>query len=342
MPAQTTRLRARAHREEAPSIRRKEGAAISEEHRRKIRARAVGDFERKNSHSPEAVPGSEHRSKSGKVVAYAYAIDANGTARSYTGIAGEDATKPETESGRAEALIHDRFGGRVAELSHAVAASERQVTTMAGGTVSGTENMEQVYSDKLEYAEDPYGVVGSTFYWFRDNPDSTEGDVHSFHSPAGFEPGHQAFGSGYTNNWGRVFNRWNRSQMGNTDVDYGQWNPYGTQGGSSTTAYSLSVSAGWMTAQVTAGITWSYSQPNVEVVDEFSAYNEYNQWQLKVNTGDDTRENFVGFQPSSAASMDYWDSSMGRRNICENEVKGQFADGGSARNLWSKGMFWLE
>ncbi|SIR46188.1 hypothetical protein SAMN05421858_2328 [Haladaptatus litoreus] len=224
------------------------GAAISEEHRRQVRARAVRDFERKNGHSPEAVPGSEHRSKSGEVVAYAYAIDANGTARSYTGIAGEDATEPETESGRAEALIHDRFGGRVAELSHAVAASEQQVTTMAGGTVSGTENMEQVYSDKLEYAEDPYGVVGSTFYWFRDNLDSTEGDVHSFHSPAGFEPGHQAFGSGYTNNWGRVFNRWNKSQMGNTDVDYGQWNPYGTQGGSSTTAYSLSVSAGWMTA----------------------------------------------------------------------------------------------
>ncbi len=38
---------------------------------------------------------------------------------------------------------------------------------MAGGTVSGTDNMEQTYSQKLEYAKDPYGVAGATFYVVR-------------------------------------------------------------------------------------------------------------------------------------------------------------------------------
>ncbi|GKZ13066.1 hypothetical protein [Haladaptatus sp. T7] len=316
------------------------GAAISEAQRREAQRRAVRDFERRNGYSPDAIPASEQRSNGGEVVAYAYGFDANGVARSYVGIAGEDTTTPKAQSGRAEALIHKRFDSRVAELSSAIEASERRATTMAGGTVSGTDNMQQTYSQKLEYAKDPYGVAGATFYWFEDTLDSTDGDVHSFHSPAGFEPGTQAFGSGYENEWGRVFHRWNKSEMGNTDVDYGQWKPYGTQGGSSSTAYSLSVTAGWMTAQVSAGISWSYSQPNVEVVDESSAYNEYNQWQLKVNGGDDTRENFVGFQPSSAASMNWYDPEMDRRNICENEVKGQFIDDGSSHWLSSTSMFY--
>ncbi|WP_223301750.1 hypothetical protein [Haladaptatus sp. R4] len=131
--------------------------------------------------------------------------------------------------------------------------------------------------------------------------------------------------------------------MGNTDVDYGQWNPYGTQGGSSSTSYSLSVSVGWMTASVTAGLSWSYSQPNVEVVDESSPTNEYNRWQLKLNSAwdDDTRENFIGFQPSSAASMNHYEDSMGRRTLSGNEVKANFSNGSDSYDLSSKNEFYL-
>ncbi|EFW94080.1 hypothetical protein ZOD2009_03015 [Haladaptatus paucihalophilus DX253] len=320
------------------------GAAISNERRRAVRRQAARDFERKNGRAPAAIPASEQVTSSGEVVAYAYGFDANGVGRSYVGIAGEDMTEPQAESGRAEAQIHDQFDSHVADISSAIETSE-QVTTMAGGMVSDTNNMEQVFSQKLEYLEDPYGTVGSTFYWFIDTLGSSEGDVHALHSPAGYEPGTSKYGSDYKNEWGRVFHRWNQSEMGNTDVDYGQWKPYGTQGGSSSTSYSLSVSAGWMTASVTAGISWSYSQPNVEVVDESSPTSEYNQWQLKLNSAwdDDTRENFIGFQPSSAASMNHYDSSsMGKRTISGNEVKAQFSNGDSSRNLWSKNEFYLQ
>ncbi|WP_231185441.1 hypothetical protein [Haladaptatus sp. DYF46] len=324
------------------TVKASRGASISETQRREVRRRAVRDFERKNDRSPAVVPASKQKTSSGEVVAYAYGFDANGIGRSYVGVAAEDVSEPQSRSGRAEALIHDRFDRHVTDLSSTIQASE-QVTTMAGGTVSGTDNMEQVYSQKLEYADDPYGVVGATFYVFMDTLDSTEGDVFSLHSPAGFEPGTSAFGSDYKNEWGRVYHHWDQSEMGNVDVDYGQWNPYGTQGGSSSTSYSLSVTVGWMTAQVSAGISWSYSQPNVEVVDESSAYNEYNQWQLKVNADgdDDTRTNFIGFQPSSAASMNHYDSSMGSRMLSGNEVKANFSNGTDSYDLSSENEFYL-
>ncbi|MGA9399257.1 hypothetical protein [Haladaptatus sp.] len=317
------------------------GATISDEQRRQVRRRAVRDFERKNGRSPDAIPASDLQSDDGDVVAYAYALDANGVGRAYTGIAGEDTNEPETQSGRAEALIHDRFGGRVAELSSAVTASE-QATTMSGGPVTGTNNMQQIYSHKLENAIDPYGVAGATSYWYQDTLDSTDGDIHSFSSPVGFEPGTSAFGSDWENDWGRVFHQWDETEMGNVDVDYGQWQPYGTQGGSSSRSYSLSVSVGWMTASVTAGLSWSYTQPDVEVIDESSSYHNYNQWQLKVNGGDDVSQNFVGFQPSSAASMDHYDSSMGEKTICINKVKGQFVNDGSEHWLAHTSTFYKE
>lgn len=318
------------------------GAAVSDEQRRAVRRRAVDDFAEKNGRAPTVIPASEQETSSGGVVAYAYGFDADGVGHSYVGVAAEDLTEPQAESGRSEAQIHDQLDSHVADITSTIKASE-QVTTMAGGTVSSTDNMEQMFSQKLEYADDPYGTVGATFYVFMDTLGSSEGDVFALHSPAGFEPGISAYGSDYKNEWGRVYHKWNQSEMGNTDVDYGQWNPYGTQGGSSSTSYSLSVSVGWMTASVTAGLSWSYSQPNVEVVDESSPTNEYNRWQLKLNSAwdDDTRENFIGFQPSSAASMNHYEDSMGRRTLSGNEVKANFSNGSDNYDLSSKNEFYL-
>ncbi|MFC6962828.1 twin-arginine translocation signal domain-containing protein [Halocatena marina] len=305
------------------------GAEISEKQRHEIRTRAVRDYEQKNGRSVDAIGVSKPQANESNVVAYAYGLDANGRAHSYVGLAGEDTTRAEMQSGRAEALIHNRFDRRVSELSSNIKASEQQVTTMAGGTVTDTENMEQFGKFDLEYASDPYGVVGMTNYWFKDTTNSSEADAHAFHTPAGYEPGTQAFGSEYKNDWGRVFHRWNKCEMGNTNLDYGQWQPYGTKSGSTTQGYSVSVSVGYETGYATAGLSWSYSQPNVEVVDESSAYNTYNQWHLKLNSDwdDDTRTNFIGFQPSSTVSTDDWESSMGEKDICELEVKARFDNG---------------
>lgn len=317
------------------------GAAISEKQRHEIRMRAVRDYERKNNRSVDVIPASKQQDSPGKVVAYAYGLDANGNGHSYIGLASENTRQQRVQSGRAESLIHNRFNDRVAGLASSIKASNQRATTMAGGTVTGTENMEQLAKYRLEYASDPYGVVGMTNYWFMSTVQD-EKEAHAFHTPAGYEPGTQAFGSDYKNDWGRVFHRWNKCEMGNTNVDYGQWQPYGTKSGSTTQGYSVSVSIGYGAGYATAGLSWSYSQPNVEVVDESSAYNDYNQWQLKLNSSwdDDTRKNFVGFQPASTVTMDNWEPSMGKKDICELEVKARFDNGyDHFQRLWSKNTY---
>ncbi|WP_223301751.1 hypothetical protein [Haladaptatus sp. R4] len=160
------------------------GAAVSDEQRRAVRRRAADDFAEKNGRAPAVIPASEQETSSGGVVAYAYGFDADGVGHSYVGVAAEDMTEPQAESGRSEALIHDQLDSHVADISSTIKASE-QVTTMAGGTVSSTDNMEQMFSQKLEYADDPYGTVGATFYVFMDTLGSSEGDVFALHSPAG-------------------------------------------------------------------------------------------------------------------------------------------------------------
>ncbi len=319
------------------------GTLVSEKQRREVRLRAVREYEQKNGRSVDAVPASKQRDTPGEVVAYAYGFDANGVAHSYIGLANEDTANPQIQSGRAEALIHDRFDQRVSELASNIATSE-QVSPMAGGTVTDTENMDQLATYRLEYASDPYGVVGMTNYWFTSTVQD-EKEAHAFHTPAGYEPGVQAFGSDYKNDWGRVFHRWDECEMPNTNVDYGQWQPYGTKSGSTTEGYSVSVSIGYGSGYATAGVSWSYTQPNVEVVDESSAYNNYNQWQLKLNSDwdDDTRTSFIGFQPSSMVSMDNWEPSMGETDICELEVKARFDNGyDHYQRLWSTGTYQLE
>ena len=140
--------------------------------------------------------------------------------------------------------------------------------------------------------------------------------------------GHSNKRTNRRNDWGRVEHQWNRNEL-NADVDYGQWQPYGTKSGSTSTSYSISVSVGYQAAYATAGISWSYSQPNVEVVDESSPDREFNQWHLKVNAdwGDDTRTNFIGFKPSSVVTMDNREPSMGGKEICELQVSGRFDNG---------------
>ncbi len=302
------------------------GGTISEEQRHTVRKRALRDYEHKNGRSLDAIPADKHEDSPGSVVAYAFGFDANGCAHAYAGLADEEITRPKAQSGRAEALIHHRFTQRTAELASDIKASE-QATTMSNQTITSAENMTQFAKHKLEYALDPYGVAGMTNYWYTSTKQDDK-EAHAFHTPAGFEPGTSAFNSDYQNAWGRVQHRWDDGEM-NADVDYGQWEPYGTKSGSTSTGYSISVSFGYQTASVTAGLSWTYTQPNVEVVDESSAYNEYNQWQLKVNAdwGDDTRTNFVGFKPSSLVTIDNWEPSMGEKQIAKQEVSARFDNG---------------
>ncbi|WP_231183334.1 hypothetical protein [Haladaptatus sp. DYF46] len=303
------------------------GKSVSEKQRHELRKRAVRDYERKNGRSLDAIPAGTHEDSPGAVVAYAFGFDANGSAHEYVGLADEETTHLEAQSGRAEALIHDRFTRRTAELASDIAVSEQRATTESNQTITNTQNMSQFAKHRLEYASDPYGVAGMTNYWYTSTKQD-EKEAHAFHTPAGFEPGTSAFDSDYENDWGRVQHRWDEGEM-NADVDYGQWEPYGTKSGSTSKGYSISVSIGYQTGYVTAGFSWTYTQPNVEVVDESSAYNEYNQWQLKINAdwGDDTRTNFVGFKPSSLVTIDNWDPSMGEKQITKQEVSARFDNG---------------
>lgn len=324
------------------------GNPVSERRRKQLRRRAVDEYERNTGETMDAIPAarpeagdgsqesastSEERGKitdggDADVVAFAYSIDADGVAHSYVGMAGKSDT-PGTDN-RAEGLIHNRFEDRVRDISQALEASDDDVTTEnAGGTINDLENMDQIHQNQHEFAKDPYGVVSSTYYWLRDTEYDADSSLHAFHSPMTIEPGYQVFDSGWRNDKAWNKHHWDENEMAWEDVGDGYWKPAGpSDGGSVSESYSVSVTAGWMTADVSAGYSWSYTEPAMERTDQSSQYNDYNQWYWNVQDtcGGSVRKSTLSMQPSSSCEMEDWDSGMGHRDICYNEVKADFTD----------------
>ncbi|MFC7079596.1 hypothetical protein [Halorussus caseinilyticus] len=243
-------------------------------------------------------------------------------------------------NGRAEGLIHNRFEDRVQEISTALEASDDDLSTQAyGGTIENLDNMENFHDAKLEYPLDPYGYISSTYYWVRDTEYDDEKTLHGFHSPMTIEPGYITWDSHWHNNaaWNRHY--WDRNDMSWQDVGNGYWKPAGpSEGGTSTTTVSVSVSAGWMTAEVSAGMSWSFSEPATERTDLSSEYNDYCAWEWDVNDkcGGSVRHSTLSMQPSSTCEMTDYDCSMGERDIADVEVEGDFTDGNCSDTHWLK------
>ena len=313
---------------------------VSEKQRKQLRKRAVKEYERNTGETMDAIPASRPESNQGEldsseeseVVAYAYGIDADGVARGYTGMANEsDAAEANSQTegskGRAEGLIHSRFEDRVRDISTALEVSDDDVTTQSGGTIQNLENMSEVTNHKLENAVEPYGVISSTYYWLRDTQFDDGGTLHGLHSPMTVEPGCQVFNSGWKNDnvWQR--HSWDRNDMAWQEVGDGYWKPAGpSDGGSTSTSYNISVTVGWMTADVSMGMSWSYSEPAMERIDQSSQYNDYCSWQWDVTDRCDgsVRKSTLAMQPSSTCEMEDYDSSMGTKVIGFGEHKARF------------------
>ncbi|MFC4447620.1 hypothetical protein [Halorussus aquaticus] len=315
---------------------------VSERQRRTVRERAVADYERNTGDTVDAVPAARPEaggegpdsSEEGTVVAYAYGVDADGVGRSYVGLASESETaRAQATEGRtgprAEDLIHDRFENRVGDISRRLEASDADVTTQSvGGTVNDVENMEQVYNTQIEYANDPYGVVSSTYYWLQDTAGNEEGSLHGLHSPTTIEPGYRAFGSSWKNEKAWNKHRWDETQMAWHDVGDGFWKPAGpSDGGSVSTSYSISATLGWSPG-ITFGVNWSYSEPAMERTDQSSQYNGYCQWKWDVQDKCDgsVRKSTLAMQPTSTCDMEDHDPSMGDKDISKAEVRGRFTE----------------
>ena len=326
------------------------GNPVSEQRRKQLRKRAVAEYERNTGETMDGIPaarpeaggvsqessaGSEdagtetNADDEGEVVAFAYSIDADGVAHSYIGMASESDTAG--PNNRAEGLIHNRFENRVRQISTALEASDDDVTTeAAGGTINDLENMEERLNNQHEFAKDPYGVVSSTYYWLQDTEYDDSSSLYAFHSPMTIEPGHIAFDTQWKNDEAWNKHHWDENEMAWQNVGDGYWKPAGpSDGGSVSQSYSVSVTAGWMTADVSVGYSWSYTEPAMERTDQSSQYNDYNQWYWNVQDQCDgsVRKSTLSMQPSSSCEMEDYDSDMGERDICFNEVRGRFVDG---------------
>lgn len=131
------------------------------------------------------------------------------------------------------------------------------------------------------------------------------------------------------------------------DVGDGYWKPAGpSDGGSVSTTHTVSVTVGWMTTSISYGYSWGYTEPAMERTDQSSQYHGYNQWKWDVQDRCDgsVRESTLAMQPSSTCDMEDYDCSMGRRDICENEVKARFTSNcsGHWHELWTTSMFYKE
>ncbi|WP_276298888.1 hypothetical protein [Halorussus lipolyticus] len=324
---------------------------VSDKQRKQLRKRAVREYERNTGETMDGIPTVEPRAAHGpgdspedgpssesSIVAYAYGIDADGVARGYIGMAGED---PAAETnGRAKGLIHNRFEDRVREVSAALEASDDDLSTQAEyGTIDNLDELEVAYEFPLDHAVDPHGVISSTNYWIQDTVNSDESTMHGFHSETTIEPGVRSFSSNWQNESVTSKHLWNQSDMAEFEVDDGYWKPAGpSDGGSSTTSMSITASFSLTDIGVSTTMGWSHTDPAMERTDLSSTYNDKCGWYWDVNDkcGESVRQSTLSMHPSSMCEQTDYDCAMGRRDICKLELKSTFTDGSCGDNYWLK------
>ena len=327
---------------------------VSEKQRKQLRKRAVREYERNTGETiegipacrPEAAHGSGDASEdsassedNSNVVAYAYGIDADGTARGYIGMAGE--VKGVETNGRAEKGIHNRFEDRVQEVSTKLEASDDDLSTQSAGTITNLEDLEVAYDFPLEYEVRPYGRISSMNYWLEDTANNDDRTLHGFHSPMTIEPGYQVldWDSHWHNESAKKNHLWYKSDMDFVDVRDGHWEPSGpSDGGSTNTSYSVTASVSLTDIGVSGTVGWGYSEPAMERTDGSSQFDNYCSWFWDVTDrcGGSVRHSVLTMEPLSMCEQTDYDCAMGRRDICEVELKSTFTDGSCGDNHWLK------
>ncbi|WP_276279331.1 hypothetical protein [Halorussus caseinilyticus] len=325
---------------------------VSDQRRKQLRKRAVKEYERNTGETLDGIPAVRAKAAHGpgdspedgasfesEVVAYAYGIDANGTARGYIGMAGE---APGFESnGRAEEGIHNRFEDRVQEVSDKLEASDDDLSTQTAGNLDSLENMEAAHDFPLEHQVYPHGRISSTCYWLQDTVNSDEATLHGFHTPMTIEPGTQVkdWDSNWQNKSVRKKHLWDKSEMNFVDVRNGYWRPAGpSDGGSSTESYSVSASFSLTDLGVSTSMSWGYTNPAMERSDNSSEWDNYCDWSWNINDrcGDSVRTSTLTMEPSSKCEQTDYDCGMGERDICSLELKATFTDGSCGDGYWLK------
>ncbi|WP_246998193.1 twin-arginine translocation signal domain-containing protein [Halosolutus gelatinilyticus] len=279
-----------------------EAAAIEETHKTIERAAARRDGRTTVARSE---PAAE---ETGELVAYVRGRRADGVVREYHGVA---------RSADSVDVIHKRAAQHAAALERAGALLPQGGMSQEVSTQDiDVENMDKIYENHYESAEEPFGVIGTWIDWFHRRDDDR--DVNAVRQRVAMEPGWQLWDSSWRNNDGFAETDWADNEVGGEELH--DWEPFGTQDGS--VSKNVSVSASLSSApSLSASVSWIYSQPALMVEDHTSFHEDRNHWFFDTNT-DATETSTIGIRPGSICYAN--PPSCEYKKICNVKTIGTF------------------
>jgi hypothetical protein len=231
------------------------------------------------------------------ITAYGFKLWTNGLTMQYVGMAGD----PQSVS-----IIHEK-----AQLwNQKTEKYQREGVWILGATWI------MIGLGEGDYYSSPYGGVTNNWEirWLSSDGSSTR-DWFAVKQIFAMEPGYQRYDSSWKNYRGYPTHNWSVSTLSNPQLH--DWDPLGTQSGSTT--ISVSVSGGSSGASASWG--WSYTQPAVTTVDQSSTGSEKAKWEMKFNNGD-VQKSTGGMKPGSSCGVDQ--PSSGTYKLIDLKSKGKF------------------
>ncbi|WP_435365289.1 hypothetical protein [Haloarchaeobius sp. DYHT-AS-18] len=222
------------------------------------------------------------------------------------------------KSAKPMSLVAD--GTTTATIDQTTVQNIQDIRAKTAETVS-TEGMESdpIYDDIREKEHDDWGRWETWTRWYvsqnryeEDDPYSDEWG-YALLERFTMNPGAQLHDNWWANETGIVHHDWGLDQHSYSDFPEAHmcqvldWEPHGTQEGSHGGSVSISGNISSDSFGGSVGLSYSYSQPNLKVIDDTRTSDDQEEARLlmEVDGGQnsDVRENTISFKPSSLAKQ---------------------------------------
>ncbi|OBZ34728.1 hypothetical protein C7960_1284 [Methanohalophilus euhalobius] len=252
----------------------------------------------------------------GRIVAYCFRINDDGTTSQYVGIAGDE---------KSVSKIRERaktwYNTEVLEFEKAETNIDSELISNNLSPTSSESGAQ--WSDPCRFYDDyylsPYGGVTNNYELYcLYNDGSSTVDWFAIVQEFGLEPGYRAFApSSWKNDVGYAKQEWCDGNLGNPQLySYRPNGPYTGQ-----TSQSVTITGG--SGGVSAGLTWTYTQPDVSTECYSSTNTDIAEWKITCNS-DTAKTSTVGMNPGSTCSANQ--HSSGNYKILDVKGVGIFRE----------------
>ncbi|WP_407355770.1 hypothetical protein [Methanolobus sp. WCC5] len=233
-------------------------------------------------------------SKGESIVAYCFRINDDGTTSQYVGRVSDEESVIKIEE-----RVKEWYNNEV--LNPAEGNAIKTLESISNNMNSSSSRSGAEWSDPCRFYDDkyqsPYGGVTNNYEMYvLYNDGSSTVDWFAIVQEFGLEPGYTAYTPSVWKNYiGYAYQEWCDGTLGNEQLySYRPNGPYTGQ-----TSQGVTITGG--SGGASAGITWTYSQPDVSTVCYCSTNTDIAKWKVTCNSGA-AQTSTVGINPGSTCS----------------------------------------